>query len=107
MARVTFHKKLLDARVIVSPSIRYYRQSAASFYDTEFSVTPRFYSSDYRLAAEETVSAGLQVRWYAIRDRLAFDAGFERYVTRGLDGKTPQAMFPSANTVSIGVHLDF
>lgn len=107
MARVTFHKKLLDARVIVSPSIRYYRQSAASFYDTEFSVTPRFYSSDYRLAAEETVSAGLQVRWYAIRDRLAFDAGFERYVTRGLDGKTPQAMFPSANTVSFGVHLDF
>lgn len=107
MARVTFHKKFMDGRLIVSPGVRYYRQSAANFYDTEFSGLPRYYSADYRLAAEETLSAGIQARWYAVRDRIAFDVGWEHYVTRGLDGKTPQGMFPSATTVSAGVHFDF
>jgi hypothetical protein len=107
MMRVTFHKKFLDGRMIVSPGIRYYRQSAATFYDTEFYGSPRYSSADYRLAAEETWSGGLQARWYAVPDRLAFDVGWERYITRGLDGKTPQGMFPSATTVSVGVHLDF
>lgn len=107
MMRVTFHKKFMDGRMIVSPGIRYYRQSAATFYDTEFYGSPRYSSADYRLAAEETWSGGLQARWYAVPDRLAFDVGWERYITRGLDGKTPQGMFPSATTVSVGVHLDF
>ncbi|MEI6715936.1 MAG: DUF3570 domain-containing protein [Verrucomicrobiota bacterium] len=106
-AQLAVHKKLFHNRVVLSPSFRYYRQTAADFYATEFFGNPSYCSSDYRLSAEETFSLGMQMRWYAIRERLALDIGYERYVTRGLDGKTSQSAYPSANSVTVGVHYQF
>lgn len=102
--RLALYKKFQNNRLIVGPSFRYYRQTAARFYKTSFADNPEYYSSDYRLSAEETFSSGLQVRWFAVKDKLAFDAGYERYVSRGLDHQTPQMAYPSANSVTIGLH---
>jgi hypothetical protein len=104
---VALHQKLFGGRLIVRPSFRYYTQSAADFYDTEFTGNRQFYSSDYRLSEEETISLGMQVRWWAIKDRLAVDAGYERYETRGKDGRTPQETYPDAHSVTVGLHLQF
>jgi hypothetical protein len=98
---------VFGGRLIVRPAFRYYRQSAADFYDTEFTGNPQFASSDYRLSEEETTSVGVQVRIWAIKDRLAADLGYERYITRGLDGKTPQESYPDAHSFSAGLHLQF
>jgi hypothetical protein len=106
-AEAAIHQKLFGERLIVRPAFRYYQQSAANFYDTEFTGNPRFFSSDYRLSAEETFSFGAQVRWWAIKDRLAADLGYERYVTRGTDGKTPQETYPDAHSFTAGLHLQF
>jgi len=106
-ARFALYKKFQNNRLIVGPSFRYYRQTAARFYKTSFAGNPEYYSSDYRLSAEETFSSGLQVRWFAVKDKLAFDAGYERYVSRGLDHQTPQMAYPSANSVTIGLHYQF
>jgi hypothetical protein len=105
--RGALYKKFFNGRVILGPSARYYRQSAASFYAPEFTGAPRYYSSDYRLSAEETYSVGLQTRWYAVKDRLAVDLGYERYTTHGLDNKTSQSAYPTANSVTMGLHLQF
>jgi hypothetical protein len=106
-AEIALHQKLFGGRLIVRPAFRYYRQSAADFYDTEFTGNPQFASSDYRLSEEETTSVGVQVRIWAIKDRLAADLGYERYITRGLDGKTPQESYPDAHSFSAGLHLQF
>jgi hypothetical protein len=44
---------------------------------------------------------------WAIKDRLSADLGYERYVTRGTDGKTPQESYPDAHSFSAGLHLQF
>lgn len=106
-ARIALYKKFQNNRLTVGPSFRYYRQTAARFYKPSFSDNPDLHSSDYRLSAEETFSTGLQVRWFAVKDKLAFDAGYERYVSRGLDHQTPQMSYPSANSVTIGLHYQF
>jgi hypothetical protein len=106
-ARVGLYKKFLSDRLIVGPSFRYYRQTAARFYSTVAKGNPEHYSADYRLSAEETFSSGVQVRWYAIKDKLAVDAGYERYVSRGLDRLTPQLAYPSAHSVTLGLHYQF
>jgi hypothetical protein len=106
-AEVAIHQKLIGERLIVRPAFRYYQQSAADFYDTEFTGNPQFHSADYRLSAEETFSVGVQVRCWAIKDRLSVDLGYERYVTRGTDGKTPQETYPDAHSFTAGLHLQF
>ena len=106
-AEFALHQKLFGGRLMIRPAFRYYRQSAADFYNTEFTGNPRYYSSDYRLSEEETFSFGAQVRWWAIKDRLSADLGYERYVTRGRDGKTPQETYPDAHSFSAGLHLQF
>lgn len=105
--RIAFYKKFFNDRLIIGPSFRYYRQTAADYYDTEFTGTPRYYSSDYRLSAEETFDAGVQVRWFPVKDRVAIDLGYDRYETRGLDHKTSQSAYPDAHYFSAGVHLQF
>ena len=106
-AQIAFYKALFNKRLIVRPQFRYYRQSAADFYNTEFIGSPKFYSSDYRVSAEETFSLGFDVRWFLTRDRLALDVGYERYLTRGLDHKTSQTAYPDANALTVGLHLQF
>lgn len=106
-ARVAFYKKFFGERLIISPSFRYYRQSAADFYDTEFTGNPQYYSADYRVSAEETFNTGVQVRWFPFNDHLAVDVGYEHYSTRGLDHKTSQSAYPDADSLSVGLHIQF
>lgn len=106
-ARFALYRKFLGDRLILGPSFRYYRQSAANFYATSFTGTPSIYSADYRLSAEQSISLGAQMRFYAIRDRLAIDLGYERYAMQGLDHKTSQSAYPSARCVSVGLHFQF
>lgn len=106
-AIVAFYKNFFNKRLVVRPSFRYYRQTAADYYATEFTGNPQYYSSDYRVSAEETFNLGLQLRWWMIPDRFALDLGYERYISRGLDGKTSQSAYPDANSFTVGVHVTF
>jgi hypothetical protein len=111
----------LGDHVIVQPSIRFYRQSAADFYyydldrsrittafepvlgETGTGQAP-FYSSDYRLSHLQTVDAGLKVVW-KVTSWLSVDAAYDRYLMRGLDHLTPQKEYTNANTFTLGVKL--
>jgi hypothetical protein len=106
-AMVAFYKYLLNKRIVIRPSIRFYDQSAARFYATEFHGNPTYASADYRLAAERSLNLGLQVRWNIIKDKLALDVGYERYNSWGTDHKTSQSAFPDANSFTVGFHYQF
>ena len=106
-ATVALYKYLFNKRLVVRPSFRFYDQSAVDYYATEFSGDPEFYSSDYRLAAEQTFTYGLQLRWNVVPDKFAVDLGYERYITRGTDGFTDQAAFPDAHSVTLGFKWAF
>lgn len=108
-------QKLREGRLTVHPQVRVYRQSAADFYrvtldGAPFVPTPRpnpagpFYSADYRLTEIETLTAGVTVTWN-VRDWLAVDATYDRYVMRGRDGVTSAQAFPDANVFTLGVRL--
>ena len=90
---------------VVAPSVRYYEQSAASFYAPQFTGKPEYYSADYRLARLSTFTYGLKVVWKQ-SDRLQFNIGYDRYSMQGRDGGlTPAAAFPSANIFTMGVKV--
>ena len=89
--------------------IRYYRQGAADFYATRYADAgnrPDFYSADYRLSEMETVTAGVSVHVRATKN-VGFDAGYRRYMMRGLDHETSQSAYPSANIFTVGVRAWF
>lgn len=103
----------LGARWLLQPSARFYRQSAARFYyynldDTQIvpvrmpNGTAPYYSSDFRLSAEDTYSYGLKVTWKA-GEWVQFDAAYEEYVTKGRDGVTPASAYPRAGISTVGV----
>lgn len=104
---VALNKYFFDRRLLVRPSFRYYRQSEADYYATEFTGDPEYYSADYRVSAEETFNLGLQMRVQLIPDRLALDLGYERYLTRGTDGHTSQSAYPDAHSFTAGFHVQF
>ena len=106
-AAVAFYKYLFTTRVVLRPSARFYDQSAADFYATEFHGAPEFASADYRLSAEQTLNLGMQVRLNLIPDKVALDLGYERYDTWGTDGKTSQSAYPDANSFTVGFHVQF
>lgn len=105
-AMIAFYKYLFEKRLVIRPSFRFYSQNAADYYDIEFSGDPRYYSSDYRVSAEQTFNLGLQLRWN-VTDRFAIDLGYERYISRGTDGRTSQSAYPDAHSITIGGHLTF
>lgn len=111
----------IGEHLIVQPSIRWYRQSAADFYYTDLDAagivttfdpvlgetgTGRapFYSSDYRLAYMQTLDVGLKVVW-KIKPWLAVDAAYDRYTSSPLDGLTRKDAFSQANTFTVGLKL--
>lgn len=49
--------------ILVSPSLRYYWQHQASFYQLNASPSTEFYSSDYRLSAYGAAAVGLDLTW--------------------------------------------
>jgi hypothetical protein len=104
---LALNQYFLDKQLVLRPSFRYYSQTAADYYDTSFSGNPDYFSSDYRVSAEQTFNLGVQLRWNIIKDRLAVDVGYERYISRGTDGKTAQSAYPDAHSVTAGLHLQF
>ncbi|MGZ4964875.1 MAG: DUF3570 domain-containing protein [Limisphaerales bacterium] len=92
-------------RLVLSPMFRYYYQTVASFYYVlvpDFNDLPSAYSSDYRLSELNTFSLGLRAT-YRIHKHLSLDAGYMRYVMRGLDAVTSQSAYPAANVFTVGL----
>jgi len=90
---------------ILSPFVRYYTQTAASFYGTHFPgdptnptvyPTPDHYSADYRLSAlySWTYGVSLSVR---VQKHLSLEVAYRRYAMYGTDGLTASAQYPTAN----------
>lgn len=95
----------IGKRLVLSPMFRYYYQTAASFYYIlvpDFNNLPAAYSSDYRLSELNTFSLGLRAT-YRLNKHLSLDAGYMRYVMRGLDDMTSQSAYPSANIFTLGL----
>lgn len=92
-------------RLVLSPMFRYYYQTAASFYYVlvpDFNNLPNHYSADYRLSEFNSFSFGLRAT-YRIHRHLSLDAGYMRYVMRGLDAVTSQSAYPAANVFTLGL----
>jgi hypothetical protein len=113
----------LGAGVTLEPSIRYYVQSAASFYyynldnagvvtsydaatgETGTGLAP-YYSSDYRLSHLRTVDLGLKLSFAIVAD-LAADVSVDVYDTSGLDKVTPHDAYPKATAFTLGLKYKF
>ena len=100
-----WYQKLSDD-LILRPMVRYYQQTAANFYDVSFTGSPQYYSSDYRLAALQSIAYGIGLIWKPATD-WSLDAGVERYDMSGRDNKTDAQAFPKATIVSAGVRWWF
>ncbi len=105
----------VGGKLILEPSVRLYRQTAARFYYYNLDSTtiipihvPQgsgpYYTSDFRLSAEDSASVGLKATWRA-SEHFSFDAAYERYALRGRDGVTPQSAYPTAGISTLGVRF--
>jgi hypothetical protein len=100
-------------RLVLSPSFRFYTQTAARFYYYDLEDTPiipvrvpmgtaPYYTSDFRLSAEDATSYGLSAT-LKVSEWMHLDASYEEYVLRGRDGVTPQSAYPRAGISTLGV----
>lgn len=99
----------IGKQLVVSPSFRYYRQSAANFYMEmlpDFANPPQYFSPDYRLSEMQTFSYGINVSW-RVHKHISLDASYKRYIMEGLDGVTSSTAYPSANVFTVGARLWF
>jgi hypothetical protein len=111
----------LGKHVIISPTFRYYWQTAASFYapwlpgdptvppsDPYFSgvYIPDYYSADYRLSRLMTFTYGVNAT-VLIASHVTLDASYQRYEMHGLDSITSPSAYPKANVFSIGARITF
>jgi hypothetical protein len=100
--------------LVVSPSVRYYYQTAADFYGIQFpgdpvnnpGRVPRNFSADYRLSEMETLTLGFEAT-VKLREKLDLHLGYQRYWMRGLDNETDQAAYPNANIFTVGLTYKF
>ena len=100
--------------LVLSPSARYYRQTAANFYGIQFpgdpindpDRVPRFYSADYRLSEMETFTLGFEGT-LKLHKQLDLHLGYQRYWMRGLDHETDQSTYPNANIFTAGLTFTF
>ena len=99
-------------RLVLEPSVRYYLQSAARFYyynlDSTSIIPTRkptgagpYYTSDFRLSAEEDYTYGLKAT-VKVADRTELVASYDRYVMSGRDGVTPASAYPRAGIATLG-----
>ncbi len=105
---VTWHQNVIK-NLVFSPGLRYYYQSAASFYNVIFldaNNLPPYYSSDYRLSNMETFTYSLNLNYRLVK-HFSVDLDYKRYVMKGVDGITSQSAYPSANVYSIGGRIWF
>lgn len=105
----------IGADWILEPSLRLYRQSAARFYyynldDTTIipvrvpNGTAPYYTSDFRLSAEDTTSYGLKAVWKP-KDWVQLEVAYEEYVMKGRDGVTPASAYPRAGITTLGARF--
>lgn len=123
-ATLSWHQKI-SKYVVVSPSFRYYNQSAAKFYATQFPGDPSLavgdplpdgrpnpeppdaYSSDHRLAHMQTFTYGIKAM-FKVHENFTIDAGYQRYLMEGLDGgATHPSAFPKAHIFTLGARIWF
>jgi hypothetical protein len=101
--------------VVVEPTLRYFVQSAASFYYYNLDDTPiipvripngtgPYYSSDFRLSSMDDEAVGIKVTWKP-RDRMQVDLAYERYGMHGRDGVTPASAYPRAGITTAGARF--
>ena len=75
---------------MVSPELRLYTQTAASFYGDQFQAVQPYMSTDYRLSAFSGLLGGLVVSW-EVQDGLVLKLGASLEKDRGRDRVTPLA----------------
>jgi hypothetical protein len=99
---------------VLSPSFRYYRQTAADFYGIQFpgdpdfdpASVPEYYSADYRLSALQTFTVGLEGTFHLCQG-CDLRLGYKRYWMQGLDHVTQQSTYPDANIFTAGISYTF
>jgi hypothetical protein len=104
----------IGRHVIISPSFRYYTQSAADFYMLHFPGDPTLdptgvppaYSSDYRLSKLDTFTYGIKAI-VKLGDRWTLDAAYHRYEMIGRDNITSPSAYPKANIFTLGIGVKF
>jgi len=112
---LSWHQKI-GTQVLLSPVFRYYRQTEASFYATQFpgdpsnpfdpTPIPTYYSADYRLSKMETFDFGIEVT-AKVTEWLSLDFAYKRYAMYGLDNVTSASAYPKANIFTVGARLWF
>jgi hypothetical protein len=91
---VTYDQKL-DSDWIITPRVRLYTQSAASFYGQLFSAPQEFMSADYRLSALSSILGGLAFT-KKIDEQLSVSLGGTYQSQTGRDRVVPVASTPAA-----------
>ncbi len=105
----------LGPQVVLSPTLRFYEQSAADFYQVSLdgsTITPGskpnpngpFFSADYRLTKLHTLTYGVKLVWTPNKT-CQFDVAWERYEMKGRDGITSASAFPQAAILTAGLRL--
>jgi hypothetical protein len=107
----------IGSRLILEPLARYYQQSAARFYyynlDSTSIVpvhipvgTAPYYTSDFRLSAEDDYTYGLKAT-VKVTDRFQLVAAYERFAMYGRDGVTSASAYPRAGISTVGVKFSW
>jgi len=78
----------LDEGWILTPRVRYYTQSAASFYDSKFAAPQTYMSSDYRLSAFSSILLGGSLS-KEIMEGLTLSVGGTYQIQQGRHPLTP------------------
>lgn len=102
-AGIAWYQKF-GSTLILRPAVRYYIQSAADFYDIQFTGDPAFYSSDYRVSEMAALGYGVKLVWRPV-DRFSIDVAVDQYLQEGLDGVTAGDMYPSSLSVMAGIRI--
>lgn len=112
-ATAEWYQRCLGGRLLLRPSLRWYRQGAADFYRTTLdgtTVVPHerpdpagpYYSADYRLSSMTTFTYGLKAAATLLPGRLTADVSVERYTMRGRDDFTPRGVYVDATVFTAG-----
>jgi hypothetical protein len=118
MVQVEWRQEVGEHLEIV-PFVRYYHQNAADFFVNDLNqvnvATPADdpdgsgpnYSADYRLSSFDTNSIGVRILG-KLSENLTLSATYERYTMKGVGEDTsPSGSYPSANMLTVGLHLQF
>lgn len=78
----------LDDSWILTPSLRFYTQSAATFYGAKFAAPQTYMSADYRLSAMDSIQLGCSMS-VDLSETLSLNYGGTYQIQRGRDRLTP------------------